>query len=181
MEAARAGAAGLPIPHLARRRARGASLPPLREIDIGGSDDLQVSGFYDKEGGGDHTFRWTGSCASLYLPGARAGDEVTFTAATGQRPVGGPVPVAVSMGGETVGAFPAGSEWADHTVRLPDPLPPGPPVLRLDVPTFRPANVGLAADDARDLGVMLDRIRLAEGPSGRNATIPVSRAAGGSP
>ena len=27
-------------------------VPPLREIDVGGSDDLQVSGFYDKEGGG---------------------------------------------------------------------------------------------------------------------------------
>jgi hypothetical protein len=156
-------------------------VPPLREIDIGGSDDVQVSGFHDKEGGGDHTFRWTGRCASIYLPGAKPGDEVTFTASTGRRPVGTPVPVTVSMGGETVGAFPAGREWAEHTVRLPDPLPPGPPVLRLDVPTFRPANVGLAADDARDLGVMLDRIRLAEGPSGRNATIPVSRAAGGSP
>jgi hypothetical protein len=157
------------------------SVPPLREIDVGGSDDVQVSGFFDKEGGGDHTFRWTGSCASLYLPGARAGDEVTFTASTGERPVGVPVPVTVTIGGQGAGHFEAGGEWTEHTVRLPDPLPPGPPVLRLDVPTFRPANVGLAKDDARDLGVMLDRVRLGEGGSGRNATIPVSRAAGGSP
>ena len=45
-------------------------------------------------------------------------------------------------------------------------------VLRLDVPTFRPANAWPDDPDTRDLGVMLDRIQL---------TIPVSRAAGGSP
>jgi len=147
-------------------------VPPLREIDIGGSDDVQVSGFYDKEGGGAHTYRWTGRCASLYLPGARAGDEVTVIASTGRRPATGPVPVSVSIGGVPVGRFEAGREWGEHTLRLPDPLPPGPPVLRLDVPTFRPANVWPDDPDTRDLGVMLDRIQL---------TIPVSRAAGGSP
>jgi dolichyl-phosphate-mannose-protein mannosyltransferase len=157
-------------------------VPPLRAIDVGGSDDLQVSGFYDKEGGGDHTFRWTGRCASVYLPGARAGDEVTFTTSTGRRPAGAGVPVTVTIGGAVVGRLLAGREWAEHSLRLPDPLPPGPPVLRLDVPTFRPVNVWPGTtDDARDLGVMLDAIRLREGRGGRNATIPVSRAAGGSP
>jgi hypothetical protein len=147
-------------------------VPPLREIDIGGSDDVQVSGFYGKEGGGDHTYRWTGRCASVYLPGARAGDELTVTAATGRRPATVPVPISVSMGGTPVGHFEAGRDWDLHTLRLPDPLPPGPPVLRLDVPTFRPANAWPDDPDTRDLGVMLDRIQL---------TIPVSRAAGGSP
>jgi len=147
-------------------------VPPLREIDIGGSDDVQVSGFYDKEGGGDHTYRWTGRCASVYLPGARGGDELTVTAATGRRPATVPVPISVSIGGTPVGRFEAGRDWDLHTLRLPDPLPPGPPVLRLDVPTFRPANAWPDDPDTRDLGVMLDRIQL---------TIPVSRAAGGSP
>jgi hypothetical protein len=146
-------------------------VPPLREIDIGGSDDVQVSGFYDKEGGGDHTYRWTGTCASVYLPGARGGDDVTVMAATGRRPAAVPVPVSVSMGGVPVGRLEAGRDWAEHTLRLPDPLPPGPPLLRLDVPTFRPANAWPGDADTRDLGVMLDRIRL---------TIPVSRTAGGS-
>jgi dolichyl-phosphate-mannose-protein mannosyltransferase len=147
-------------------------VPALREIDIGGSDDVQVSGFYDKEGGGEHTFRWTGRCASVYLPGARGGDEVALTTATGRRPATVPVPISVSMGGVPVGRFEAGREWAEHTLRLPDPLPSGPPVLRLDVPTFRPANAWPGDPDARDLGVMVDRIRL---------TIPVSRTVGGSP
>jgi hypothetical protein len=108
----------------------------------------------------------------VYLPGARGGDDVIVTAATGRRPAGAPVPISVSIGGTPVGRFEAGRDWAEHTLRLPDPLPPGPPVLRLDVPTFRPGKVWPDDPDTRDLGVMLDRIRL---------TIPVSRAAGGSP
>ena len=65
-----------------------------------------------------------------------------------------PVPVAVSMGCTAVGRFEAGREWEEHRLRLPDPLPPGPPVLRLDVATFRPANVWPGDADTRDLGVM---------------------------
>jgi hypothetical protein len=157
-------------------------VPPLREIDVGGSDDVQVSGFYDKEGGGDRTYRWTGRCASVYLPGARGGDEVTLTTSTGRRPLTVPLAVTVSVAGASVGRFETGREWGEHTLRLPDPLPPGPPVLRLDVTTFRPVNVWPdATDDARDLGVMVDRIRLARGSGGAGATIPVSRPAGGSP
>ena len=71
-----------------------------------------------------------------------------------------------------MGRFAAGREWEEHRLRLPDPLPAGPVVLRLDVPTFRPANAWPGDPDTRDLGVMVDRIRL---------TIPVSRTAGGSP
>ncbi|HUG53792.1 MAG TPA: glycosyltransferase family 39 protein [Vicinamibacteria bacterium] len=156
-------------------------VPPLREIDIGGSDDLQVSGFHGKEGGGDHTYRWTGGCASVYLPGARPGDRVTISAATGRRPAPVPVPVRVSMGGRALGSFGASADWADHELRLPDPLPPGPPVLRLDVPAFRPANVLAETTDTRDLGVMVDRIRLQEAGSGQGATIRVSRSPGGPP
>jgi hypothetical protein len=147
-------------------------VPALRELDLGGSDDVQVSGFYDKEGGGEHTFRWTGRCASVYLPGAHGGDELVVTAATGRRPLPGPLPVSVSIGGVPVGRFEAGRDFAEHALRLPDPLPAGPAVVRLDVPTFRPANEWPGDADTRDLGVMVDRIRL---------TIPVSRTAGGSP
>ena len=44
-------------------------VPSLDEVDVGGTDDVQVSGFFDKEGGEGRTFRWTGPCASVYLPG----------------------------------------------------------------------------------------------------------------
>jgi 4-amino-4-deoxy-L-arabinose transferase-like glycosyltransferase len=135
-------------------------VPALAEVDVGGSDDFQVSGFFDKEGGGEHSYRWTGACASVYLPGARGGDRLTLTAAVGERPASPPAVVAATLSGVPLGGFTVEADWEEFELRLPDPLPPGPPVLRLDVPVFRPANVLAGSNDPRDLGVMLDRIRL---------------------
>jgi hypothetical protein len=147
-------------------------VPPLPEVDIGGSDDFQVSGFFDKEGGGAHTFRWTGSCASVYLPGARAGDTVRITTSAERRPERSPALVKATFSGQAVGGFRVGDTWGDYTVRLPDPLPPRPPILRLDVPAWRPANVLPGSSDMRDLGVMVDRIVLERADA--NAKIRVS-------
>lgn len=140
-------------------------VPPLPEVDVGGSDDVQVSGFFDKEGGGEHTFRWTGACGSVYFPGARPGARLLLRAALGQRPATPPVTVAVSLNGVALGSVTPAADWADASVTLPDPLPPGPPVLRLDVPSFKPANVWPGDSDTRELGVMIDRIWLAETPA----------------
>ena len=136
-------------------------VPPLPEIDIGGSDDFQVSGFFDKEGDGDLTYRWTGSCASVYLPGAKAGATVVVRATAGRRPPSARAPlVTASLSGEALGSFLAGDDWGDHALRLPKPLPAGPPVLRFDVPAWRPVNFLEGSSDVRDLGVMVDRIRV---------------------
>jgi hypothetical protein len=136
-------------------------VPPLPEVVIGGSDDFQVSGFFDKEGGGDLTYRWTGSCASVYLPGARPGAKVTISVSAGKRPgTAKPPVVGVSVSGQPIGTFLATPVWTDHVLRLPSPLPSGPPVLRFDVPSWRPVNVLPGSDDVRDLGVMLHRIRI---------------------
>jgi len=139
-------------------------VPALPEVDVGGSDDFQVSGFYDKEGGGERTYRWTGRCASVYLPAASAGDTVTITASAGQRPTRLPAHVEVSMGAVPLGGFDAAPGWTESTVRLPAALTPGPPVLRFDVKTWRPANERPGDSDVRDLGVMIDRIRLSRAP-----------------
>ncbi len=145
-------------------------VPPLREVDLGGSDDFQVSGFFDKEGGGDLTYRWTGPCASVYLPGARAGDTLLLRASAGQRPATARLAaVNASLSGTSLGAFAAGPGFAEARLRLPDPLPPGPPVLRLDVAAWRPANLLPDSTDTRDLGVMLDRIRLEARPAAHAA------------
>lgn len=145
-------------------------VPPLPEVDIGGSDDFQVTGFFDKEGGAPHTFRWTGSCASVYLPGARAGDTVRITASALRRPERSPAVVKATFSGLPVGGFRVQGEWAEYSVRLPAALPPRAPILRLDVPAWRPANVLAGSDDMRDLGVMVDRIVL----QGAGDKIPVS-------
>jgi hypothetical protein len=141
-------------------------VPPLPEVDIGGTDDFAVSGFYDKEGGGPHSFRWTGACASVYLPGARPGATLALTAAVGQRPADAPATVTASLSGTPLGGFTVGPDWEEFRLTLPDALPPGAPVLRLDVPPFRPINVLPGSRDPRDLGVMLDRIRILEPGAG---------------
>lgn len=136
-------------------------VPALRAVDIGGSDDVQVSGFFDKEGGGERTYRWTGSCASLYLPGlAPPAERLVVVASTGRRPPHPPAVVRVSLSDLTLGSFTATAEWQEHALPLPARFPPGPPVVRLDVRAFRPVNVLAGATDVRDLGVMVDRVRI---------------------
>jgi hypothetical protein len=154
------------------------SLPPLPEIDIGGSDDILVSGFFDKEGGADRTFRWSGSCGSVYLPGAAPGATLVLTASVGSRPLKAPLSARVSLSGVPLGTLELGPDWVDHGFVLPTPLPAGPPVLRLDVPAFRPANVMPGSEDTRELGLMLDRIRVLSAPE-PHAKILDSAHAGG--
>jgi hypothetical protein len=140
------------------------SVPALDAVDVGGSDDVQVSGFYDKEGGGDRTYRWTGRCASVFAPGLNAGGTLAVTASAGKRPPDSkPARVEASVSGLHLGSFVVGPEWAEYLLPLPRALPPGPPVLRLDVPPWRPANVLPGSRDERDLGVMVDRVAVRDG------------------
>jgi hypothetical protein len=152
-------------------------VPSLDEVDIGATDDVQVSGFFDKEGG-EQTFRWTGPCASVYLPGVRPGATLTVVASAKGRPEAPPALVKVSLSGRALGEFMGGQDWSEHVFVLPSPLPPGPPVLRLDVPPWRPINVIPGATDIRDLGIMVDRIRVIPGDPDN---IAVSSPAGGGP
>ena len=142
-------------------------VPALPEVDIGGSDDLQVSGFFDKEGAAPHTYRWTGACGSVYVPGVAGATELVVTASSGLRPPDRPALVSVSLSGQPLGEFLAGPDWREQRLALPPRLPPGPPVLRFDVPAWRPANTRPGDADTRDLGVMLDRILLAKPPASR--------------
>jgi hypothetical protein len=141
-------------------------VPALPEVDVGGSDDVQVSGFHDKEGGGDHTYRWTGSCASLFVPGVRPGDVLSIVASAGRRPAERPAVVRVGLGGVPLGTFTAGPDWATHAFRVPADFAAALPVLRLDVAGWRPANTENGSSDVRDLGVMIDRVRMAPADGG---------------
>ena len=153
-------------------------VPSLDEVDVGGSDDVQVSGFFDKEGGEGRTFRWTGACASIYLPAARPGGSLSIVASSERRPAATPAVVRVSLSGVPVGEFIAGPDWSEHVLALPSSLPAGPPVLRLDVSPWRPANVFPESQDTRDLGIMVDRVRVVRGDP---AKIAVSAPGGGGP
>jgi hypothetical protein len=150
-------------------------VPALPEIDIGGSDDFQVSGFFQKERDSDgRTYRWTGPCAEVYLPSAREGGTVSITASAGQRPASlPPAEVRVSLSRVRLGSFTIGPDWSVHTLALPEARVSGPPRLRFDVVdpatgrpgTWRPANSLPGSDDPRDLGIKVDRIEVERGKS----------------
>src|SRR5439155_13130139 len=108
-------------------------VPALPEVDIGGSDDFQVSGFFQKERDADgRSYRWTGPCAEVYLPSAKEGGTVSITASAGQRPASlPPAEVRVSLSGVPLGRFTDGPEWSVHTLALPEARGSGPPRLRL--------------------------------------------------
>jgi hypothetical protein len=145
-------------------------VPALPEVDIGASDDFQVSGFFQKERDADgRTYRWTGPCAEVYLPAAKDGSRVTITASAGQRPESlPPSEVRVSLSGAPLGSFSVGPEWSAHTLDLPAAGIDSPPRLRLDVVdpvtlrprTWRPARSLPGSDDTRDIGVKVDRIHV---------------------
>ena len=159
-------------------------VPALPQVDIGSSDDFQVSGFFQKELDADgRTYRWTGPCAEVYLPAAKDGARVSLTASAGQRPASlPPSEVRVSLSGAVLGRFTLGGDWSVHTLALPATPPSGPPLLRLDVVdpftgrprTWRPANSLPGFDDTRDLGVKVDRIEVERDKSGSAPLAPLS-------
>jgi hypothetical protein len=127
-------------------------VPPLPEVDLGGSDDVVVSGFFDKEVlDNRRTYRWSGACGSVYVPGLRGGRVLAVTASAGQRPA--LVEVGVSLSGVALGSFLAGPAFDTFRLPLPEPLPEGPLVLRFDAKTWRPGE-----RDPRELGVMIDHL-----------------------
>lgn len=138
-------------------------------IDIGGSGDLQTSGFFESEATGDLTYRWTGGCldergnatGSIYVPAATPGARIRIRATAHLRPATArPAVVKVVWNEIPVGGFTADAEWREAEITLPDPLPPGSGILRLEVPAWRPSNTDKSSTDTRDLGIMVDRVEV---------------------
>ena len=138
-------------------------------IDIGGSGDLQTSGFFESEATGDLTYRWTGGCldergnatGSVYVPATTPGAAIRIRATAHLRPATArPAVVKVVFNEVPVGEFTADAAWRDAEGTLPDPLPPGSGILRLEVPAWRPSNTDKRSTDTRDLGIMVDRVEV---------------------
>ena len=138
-------------------------------IDIGGSGDLQTSGFFESEATGERTYRWTGGClddrgnatGSIYVPAATGGARLRIRATAHLRPpTAKPAHVLVFFDEVPVGEFTADGTWRDFEITLPNPLPKGSKILRLDVPAWRPSNTDPRATDTRDLGIMVDSVEV---------------------
>ncbi|HEY5906869.1 MAG TPA: glycosyltransferase family 39 protein [Vicinamibacteria bacterium] len=127
------------------------NVPPLPEVDVGGSDDVVVSGFFGKEIlDNARTYRWSGTCGAIYFPGLAPG-VLAVTASGGPRPA--LAEVQVSLSGLALGSFLAGPGFDTFRLPLPEELPAGPLLLRFDVAPWRPGE-----RDGRELGIMLDRV-----------------------
>lgn len=138
-------------------------------IDIGGAGDPQTSGFFEREATGERTYRWTGGCldergnatGSIYAPAAVAGARVTIQATAHLRPATArPARVKAFFDQVFVGEFTADGTWRAFELTLPSPLPPGPKILRLEVPAWRPSNTDPLDPDTRDLGIMVDSVEI---------------------
>ena len=129
-------------------------------------DDVQVSGFFDKEGGGDRTYRWTGRCA-LGLPARRRSRARRCAVTASARPAPGTARRRRSRSRSPACPWARSRRARTGRARAPR-CPPrclaGPPraAPRRRRPGGRP-TCDPAPDDARDLGVMVDRVRSMRG------------------
>lgn len=131
-----------------------------RQVDVGAVDtNGVVAGFHSKELLADGTTaRWTSGDGFVGFPVARPGPvSVEIRARVFARP-GDPAPeVAVSLDGRPIGRFRAEDGW--RVFRFDGEAAPvrGFSFVRLEGPTFRPADDGRSTDERR-LGVFVDRI-----------------------
>lgn len=145
-----------------------------RLLDLGSARDAwaALEGFHERERDerSGRTWRWTSARASfLWIPEAGlAPGEIALRA---KAPGAAPVRVVVSIGGEPAGtAEVLPGDFAEARVSLPSPLRAllsGPEPVRVELasPVVVPKAAGLG-DDARALGVVLDRV-VVRAPSSR--------------
>lgn len=145
-------------------------LPATHLVNVGGYDSAYVQGFYDPEradqpggrpylAGSDGAARWTRDISYLVFPQLGFPARVTLRL-RGWR-ADGPAPtVRVSSSGTELASFQAGQEWQEHTFAIAGgALRPSDVVLEIRTDTAR-----LSADDARQVGVLLDSATYSAGP-----------------
>ena len=83
-------------------------VPKLPTLDVGGSDDLQVAWFHEKELEADGTsFRWSQRTSSVFLPAVGAGSRTIALRLAGPKEAEAPLnPVEAALDGSRSGRFP---------------------------------------------------------------------------
>jgi hypothetical protein len=138
------------------------------ELDVGTGDDLYVRRFHAKERQPSGlTYRWTRDVSYVSIPGAAPGHRrVTLWVGAGGRPASAPAAmIEVFLNDEPIGSAAIGTDIATREFPIPAGLAlvlsqsEDAAQLRIVSRTWSPRHL-LAASDDRDLGVMLDRIRV---------------------
>jgi hypothetical protein len=138
------------------------------DLDVGAADDIYVRHFYAKEQGpGGSTFRWTRDVSFVSIVGTRPEQQrlTLWMSAGGRPPTAAPPTVQIFLDDRALGTLTVGRAPAQYDLAIPADLAATitrteeAAQLRLVTSTWNPAQIMHAKDD-RDLGVMLDRVRV---------------------
>jgi hypothetical protein len=141
-------------------------IPRLPDLDVGGSDDLQVAWFHEKELDEQSvSYRWSQRTSSIFLPAVGNGTRTLRVRLAGAREDEAPLyPVGFSIDGHSLGTLTPGRAFETHELELPPELSERSEVsfavLTLDTRTWRPSNWIPSSTDVRDLGVRLDQVEV---------------------
>jgi hypothetical protein len=141
-------------------------VPKLPALDVGGSDDLQVAWFHEKEREEDGTsFRWSQKISSIFLPSVGAGTKTIALRLAGPKEAKAPIyPVEAALDGRPIGTLSPTRAFEIYELSIPSELggrsEASYAILTLTTKTWRPANDIPDAIDVRDLGFRLDSVEV---------------------
>jgi hypothetical protein len=141
-------------------------VPKLRTLDVGGSDDLQVAWFHEKELEEDGTsFRWSQRTSSIFLPAVGAGSRTIVLRLAGPKEAEAPLhPIEAALDGRPLGTLVPSRAFELYEISIPVEIGERPDagyaILTLSTRTWRPSNDIPDASDVRDLGFRLDSVEV---------------------
>lgn len=139
-------------------------VPKLPTLDIGGSDDLQVAWFHEKELEEDGTsFRWSQKTSSIFLPAVGAGTKTIALRLAGPKEAEAPLhPIEGALDGRPLGTLSPTRKFEVYELSIPPEIGERRDstysILTLTTRTWRPSNDIPDASDVRDLGFRLDSV-----------------------
>ncbi len=141
-------------------------VPKLPALDVGGSDDLQVAWFHEKELEADGTsFRWSQRTSSVFLPAVGAGSRTIALRLAGPKESEAPLhPIEAALDGRPLGTLSPTRGFEVYELSIPPELGERAEatysILTLSTKTWRPSNDIPDASDVRDLGFRLDSVEV---------------------
>ncbi len=141
-------------------------VPALPFLDVGGSDDLQVSWFHEKELDEEGTsYRWSQRISSIFLPAIGRDSKHIAIRLAGPKEEDGPNhSVEVRLGEDLLGTITPSRRFETHLFPVPEALAMRENVtysiLSLRTETWRPSNWLSGSTDIRDLGIRVDSIEV---------------------
>jgi hypothetical protein len=141
-------------------------VPKLATLDVGGSDDLQVAWFHEKELEEDGTsFRWSQRVSSIFLPAVGAGSRTIALRLAGPKESEAPLHfIEAALDGDSIGTIAPTRAFEVYELPIPEDIGARPEasyaILTVATKTWRPSNDIPEASDVRDLGFRLDWVEV---------------------